>query len=488
MSRLLEKEKTKKKTPRKAQNEKPNGKAVLSSDFTRIKYTYKEGSGKRPTATKGPTAKPARRLYSPIEAEDLKRRAGITAPTPRNAKTRRARRSLMLKPAPLPPTAAKNPLRRKLVGVFTQLREHLSHLDYPTVLLAAALSVIGILAVHSATLTKGTARFDVMQIGMSVVGFALMLGLSFVDYDSLTKNYRWILILNGAMLLFTAIFGTGADGGGDTNHNWIRVGPVGIQPAEIGKILYIISFAAHLDNVKHRINNIKTLFGLMLHAGLIIGLIFLEKDTGQATVYIAVTAAMLFAAGLSLWYFVGAGAAGLALAPIVWQHLETYQRERILVGFNPELDPLYRGYQAIQSKTAIAAGGLTGLGYRNGLITQTNLLPAKQTDMIFAVIGEEAGFIGAMGTVLLLFGLSARLFRNAMYADKTAGTLICVGVAAMLLYQTIENVGMCLGLLPVIGITLPFISYGGSSVLGMYLAAGVALSVCSKKNRLYFGS
>ena len=225
----------------------------------------------------------------------------------------------------------------------------------------------------------------------------------------------------------------------------------------------------------------------MLHAGLVIGLVLMEKDTGQATVYFVITAVMLFAARLSLWYFAAAGVAGLSLAPILWKHLDLYQQERILVGFNPELDPLYRGYQAIQSNTAIAAGGLTGLGYRKGLVTQTTLLPAKQTDMIFAVIGEEAGFVGAMGTILLLFGLAARLFRNALCADKTAGALICAGVGGMILYQSIENIGMCLGLLPVIGITLPFVSYGGSSVLGMYLAMGVALSVYAKNNRLYFG-
>ena len=477
------KEKKAKSARKKAQNKSA---AVLTSDFSRIKYTYKEGSGKRPTAPLRPAAKPPRRLYSPIEADELKRRAGLTAPTPRNAKTRRARRAI-LAPAPLPPTVSKNPYRRKIVGFLTELREHLSHLDYITVGLTAALSIIGILAVHSATLTKGTARFDIMQIGMTTVGFGLMLLLSFVDYDSLTKNFRWVLILNCAMLLFTAIFGTGADGGGDTNHNWVRFGPIGIQPAEIGKILYIITFASHIDNVKHRINHIKTLFGLMLHAGLVIGLVLMEKDTGQATVYFVITAVMLFAARLSLWYFAAAGVAGLSLAPILWQHLDLYQQERILVGFNPELDPLYRGYQAIQSKTAIAAGGLTGLGYRKGLVTQTTLLPAKQTDMIFAVIGEEAGFVGAMGTILLLFGLAARLFRNALCADKTAGALICAGVGGMILYQSIENIGMCLGLLPVIGITLPFVSYGGSSVLGMYLAMGVALSVYAKNNRLYFG-
>ncbi len=426
----------------------------------------------------------SRRLYLPVEADRLKRQAGFL--TADGRKLRRAKRSLDLKPAPPPIEAPKTPLRRRLRGLFNEAKELLSRLDYVTILAVAALSIIGILAVHSATLTKSTDRFDIMQIGMTVVGFCLLVGLSYLDYDGLIKNYRLILIVNCAMLLFTAIFGTGADGGGDTNHNWIRIGSIGIQPAELGKILYIITFASHIEAVKHRLNHIKTVFGLLLHAGLILGLVLLEKDVGQVTVYAMITVCMLFGARLSLWYFAALFGMALAGAPIVWNLLQDYQRERILVGFQPELDPLYRGYQVIKSKTAIAAGGVFGQGYRQGLITQTELLPAKQTDMIFAVIGEEAGFIGAIAVILLFCILIARLLRNAYFADKFSGRMICVGVAGMLLYQVIENIGMCLGLLPVIGITLPFVSYGGSSVLGTYLAVGVAVSVYAKQDRLYF--
>ena len=441
----------------------------LSSEIYKIKYTLKEGSGVRPSQMKPKKYKSARRIYTPIEADRLKKESGILSPSPKITEGRK-------RSAPPSDPTAKKPLFSGAVGVFiSEFKEHLRHIDYVTVILVAALSVIGILAVHSATLTKGTNRFDTMQIGMTVVGFIIMFALSYIDYDVLTKNYRIILILNVLMLTFTAIFGTGADGAGDTNHNWIRIGSIGIQPAEIGKILYIITFAAHLDAVKHRLNHIKTLLGLMLHSGLIIGLVLLERDLGQATVYIAITVVMLFAARLSMWYFAGAGLVGLAAAPIIFANLKGYQKKRLLVGFNPELDPLDKGYQAIQSKTAIASGGVTGLGYRQGFLTQDPLLlPAKHTDMIFAVI------------IALLFGLVVRIFMNALASDRTSGALICAGVAGMLMYQTIENIGMCLGMLPVVGITLPFLSYGGSSVIGIYLAVGMVISVYAKNHRYYF--
>lgn len=453
----------------------------LSPEIYKIKYTVKEGSGIRPAHLKNAKArKPRRTLYSPVEADRLKREGGIVSAA--QEKPRRKKRT------PHDPTLPEKKIGGRAGVFFTELCEHLLHIDPVTVITAALLSCIGIFAVHSATLARGSARFDMMQIGMTVVGFVIMLALSFVDYDVLTKHYRLILVVNVVMLALTALFGTGADGVGETNRNWIRIGSVGIQPAEIGKILYILTFASHLDAVKHRINHIKTLLGLFLHAGLIIGLVLLERDLGQATVYLAITVVMLFAARLSLWYFAGAGVAVLASAPLAYSMLEPYQKKRILVGFNPEIDPLDGGYQAIQSKTAIASGGITGLGYRKGVLTQSmpNLLPAKQTDMIFAVIGEETGLLGALTVIALLALLIVRQFFNALSADKMSGALISAGVAGMLLYQTVENIGMCLGMLPVIGITLPFLSYGGSSVLGFYLAVGVALSVYAKNDRFYF--
>lgn len=457
-----------------------------SSSVTTKKFTVKTGNGKRPDDLKKTVTKQTRRLYSPIEADRLKKQVGMVTGEARNA--RKPRRSMVLKPAPVDPTIPKAFFNGKIKSVYGEVKELISHIDYSLLIIVATLSCIGILAVHSATITKGSARFDFMQIAMTVIGFCIMLGLTYIDYDALTKHYKIILILNCLMLAFTAVFGTGADTGGDTNHNWVRIGSFGIQPSEIGKVLFIITFAAHLDAVKHRINHIKTIFGLLLHAGLIIGLVLLQKDLGQATVFIAITLVMLFAAKLSVWYFAGVGIAGLAAAPIIFSNLKDYQKERILVGFNPEIDPTDKGYQAIQSKTAIGSGGITGAGYRKGYLTQSipSLLPAKQTDMIFAVIAEEFGFVGAAVVILLLAALVIRIFMHSITADKMSGALICAGVAGMLTYQIIENLGMCLGMLPVIGITLPFLSYGGSSILGNYLAIGMVLSVYAKNDRFYF--
>ncbi len=483
---MSEQTKERNKTASKKVNSQSHAKAKLSPGTASGRFTVKEGDGKRPADLKKITAKQTRRLYSPVEADRIKRESGMLYAEPKTL--RKARRSMVLKPAPNDPTLPKGRLKGKSKKLFIEIKELVSHIDYFILVTVVLLSCIGILAVHSATLTKGSSRFDFMQIAMTVVGFCLMLALTYIDYDVLTKNYKIILILNIVLLSVTAIFGTGADGMGDTNHNWLRIGPVGIQPAEIGKVLYIITFAAHLDAVKHRVNHIKTILGLLLHSGLIIGLVLLEKDLGQATVYIAITVVMLFAAKLSAFYFLGVGIAGLAAAPIIFSSLRDYQKQRILVGFKPEIDPSDKGYQAIQSKTAIGSGGIFGSGYRQGYLTQSvpSLLPAKQTDMIFAVIAEEFGFIGAVSVLALFTVLVTKICLNSINADKMPGSLICAGVAGMLIYQIIENVGMCLGMLPVVGITLPFLSYGGSSVLSSYLAIGLVLSVYAKNDKFYF--
>ena len=452
-----------------------------------IPKTFSYTGGTRENSVKVKiTAMSKRRIYSPLEAERLRAEKFGNEQNPQY-QTRKAKRSVSMKSVPVPPTAPKNKLARDIAGIISEVRDYISHLDFVTLACVFLLSVIGIFAVHSATLTKNSSRFDFMQISMTVVGFGMVLILSFIDYEGITKKTKYILIFNAAILAITCLFGKGANPEDTTNKNWIRIGSFGIQCAEIGKPLFIITLASHLASVKNKINNIKTVIGLALHAGLIIGLVLATKDLGQATVYIVIFLSMCFASGLSFWYFAAGICTFLGLSPFIWNRLSNYQQKRILVGFNPELDPQHMGYQVIQSKTAIAAGGITGLGYKNGLISQSNRLPAKWTDMIFAVISEEFGFIGSAVVLILFFILVSRMFINSYrISDRTSGSLILAGVGAMLLYQTIENVGMCLGVLPVIGITLPFLSYGGSSVIGMYMAIGMAISVYSKNDRLYF--
>ena len=222
----------------------------------------------------------------------------------------------------------------------------------------------------------------------------------------------------------------------------------------------------------------------MLHAGIIIGLVMLQGDLGSALVFMFITIVMCFTQGLSIWYLLGGTAATILAAPYLWQFLKPYQQQRILVGFNPELDPLGYGYQQVLSKNAIINSSFLGTGYMNSTISPT--IPYNHTDMIFSVIIEELGLIGVLFFMSLLILLIIRITKTSFNSRKDIGSTICSGIVAMIIAQAAENIGMTLGILPIIGITLPFVSYGGSSVLSLFLALGIVLSISRYKSKYFF--
>ena len=402
-------------------------------------------------------------------------------------KVRKAKRTLTLKPAPLAPTAPKSAFERKKAWVLGELKKHLARLDYWVIGAIVVLSVIGIFAVISATASTHSIRNNVVQVLATGMGLALMMLLSFLDYRTLLKYYKWILVANIILLALTYFFGQGLQNS-DTNRNWLNLGPIKIQPSEFAKPLFIMSFAAHLGIVKDHINSLKTAAGIFIHGAGILGLVMLQKDMGTAAVFLFIFVSMCFAAKLSLWYFLAGGLAGIAVMPMIWERLGEYQRKRIMVCFDPSIDPEGLGirYQQAQSAAAIGLGGVTGTGYGKGVITQSNRLPAKHTDMIFSTICEEAGLIGALIILVIFAVLILKLLHTGAHAENPSGTYICAGIAGMLIFQVVGNIGMCLGVLPVIGITLPFVSYGGSSVLSLYLTMGLALSVYARKDPYFF--
>jgi rod shape determining protein RodA len=243
-----------------------------------------------------------------------------------------------------------------------------------------------------------------------------------------------------------------------------------IQPSEFVKIAFIISFSKHLSMVRESINKIKTLIPLAIHAGAVVLLILLSGDLGVTLVYVGIIAIMLAFAGLSKWYFIGAIAIVAIAFPFLWDFLSEYQQMRILIGFKPELDPSGYGLQPLLSLDAISAGGFFGRGIFSGGFYE--ILPASHTDFIFATYCEMFGFVGAVIFLIALVLLVIRMINIAKSCRNDIGSFICVGVAAMFIVQSVLNIGMCLAMLPVIGITLPFMSYGGSSMLALYLAMG----------------
>jgi rod shape determining protein RodA len=321
----------------------------------------------------------------------------------------------------------------------------------------------------------------VVQIVSVVLGIVMMIAITMMDYEEFTEKFGKVFYIGSLVLLAgTLIFGVAAG----SNKSYLRFGPVGIQPSEFVKVAYIMTFSKHLAYVKDRINNIKNLAGLALHAGLIIGLILISGDLGVALVYIAFTLIMLFCAGLSGWLFVGVGAAALIGFPYVWPLLQPYQQKRILVGFNPELDPLGKGMQPLLGRQAIANGGMWGQGISGGSYYER--LFASHTDFIFASFCEKFGFVGGALLIITLTAMVVRILMIAKQSRCLMGSYICIGAAAIVIVQTLENLGMCMAILPVVGITLPFMSYGGSSMLSMYMIIGLVQSVRAHREKYFF--
>ncbi|MBQ9953410.1 MAG: rod shape-determining protein RodA [Clostridia bacterium] len=340
----------------------------------------------------------------------------------------------------------------------------------------------GLLLISSATASFGTSKLIIVQTGGIILGLIAALVLLTIEHENLA---RFSVPIYGLCILFlvaTLIFGKEVMG----NKNWIALGPINIQPSEFVKIGFILTFAKHLSSVREYINNMRALIPLGLHFAIIAGLVAMEGDLGTTLVFLFIFLVMLMAAGLHWGFFLGGGALVAAAAPFIFEHLDGYQQMRILAVYDPSLDPLGYGYHTIQSKIALGSGGLFGSGLYNGIQTQYGILPEKQTDFIFSVCGEELGFVGCLLIIALELAILFRLLYVARYAADHMGCFICIGLAAMLFIQAAENIGMCLGLLPVIGLTLPFFSYGGSSVLALCMSSGLAMSVNAARPKEFF--
>jgi rod shape determining protein RodA len=358
--------------------------------------------------------------------------------------------------------------------------------DWLLMLLAVVASSVGLVFIFSATKSySNTTRLILVQSAGICIGFVGMVIISHLDFEHLCELSRLIYAGGILLLLLVLLFGIGKATG---NVSWLRFGSIGLQPSEIVKLCFCVTFATHLQTVRQKINHPKTLLLLAAHVGIIVLLVQMQGDTGSALVFLFMAAVMIFCAGLSIWYFVGSGILSVLSLPLIWDMLlKDYQKKRILVVLYPELDPVKFGYQAIQCATAIGSGQIWGQGLFQGMLTQYELIPAKHTDCIFAVIGEEGGFVSCLLVICLLLAVILRCFYIAYIARSTSGSLLCIGVGAMLLFQAVENIGMCLGVLPVIGITLPFFSYGGSSIVSVFWALGLVESVYRSRRDINFG-
>ena len=332
--------------------------------------------------------------------------------------------------------------------------------------------------VSSATFSGETyfSRDAKVMVLATCLGLAVAMIISFIDYDIILKLWPLVGLAMVVAMLGLFKFGVSPEGRSDA-FSWYKIGSLYFQPSEIVKIGFIITFSYHISKVKNNISSLKHVFFLCAHAAIPILLVVATGDMGSALIFIMMFIGMMFAAGVHWLYFPAGALAVAAASPIIWLKIfDDIQRNRILALFNPEAYPT-EIYQQNQARKAIINGGFSGMGLFKGELSHSTLLPERQNDMIFSVVCEEAGFIGAFILMLLFTLLAMRTVQVGRRSGNFAAEMMCYGVAFMVLSQVIINIGMCTRLLPVIGITLPFISAGGTSVVCLYLAIGLVLSI-----------
>ena len=285
------------------------------------------------------------------------------------------------------------------------------------------------------------------------------------------------------LLLLLIPFGTGDNLG---NRSWLDIPliPVDIQPAEICKITYILITASVMNSHQNRISSPVSVFHMAFHLLFLFGLnVVLSRDLGVSLIYLGVFIGMAFAGGVSMLWFMAAGGALVVAAPVLWNNvLDGYQKDRIEMLFNPEIDPegLKVRWHTNQSLLSLNGGGFSGQGLFNGNRTQTDSLNAQHTDFIFSAIGEEMGFVGCLLVIVLLLSIIIRCIYVGIRSQAYMRRMICFGAAAALIFQMCVNIGMCIGVAPVIGLTLPLISYGGSSTVSLYAMLGLVSGVYAR--------
>ena len=366
--------------------------------------------------------------------------------------------------------------------IISQIKSFIKETDKILLFLSVMISTFGVLLVASAT-GSGNGEFSrdarVMIIAV-VAGVILSLIISAVDYNFIIK--LWPVIAGVCLVLMLMLFIPGVGVGPPSRPDvktWIVLGNSGLyfQPSELVKIGFIITFAVHLDSLRDNLNELKSLLFLCIHGAVPVLLVLVSGDMGSALIFIMIFIVMLFAAGLKMKYFaIGAGLVAAA-TPIAWNFVfSSIQKDRILALIHPEEYPDIL-YQQEQGLRAIRNGGIFGKGLFRGEITAAGIVPESENDMIYSVIGEEFGLVGCLLTLVVFTLLVIRIVRIGRGCHDATVSLICAGSAAMIGSQVIVNIGMCLELLPVIGITLPFLSAGGSSNLCIYIAVGLLLSL-----------
>ena len=360
--------------------------------------------------------------------------------------------------------------------------------DYTLWITAGLLILFGFLLIYSATAAiQGRAHQDPLhfvkrQMLACLLALVFMGILMYLDYAHLKRLalplYLLMIILLG-LVLFLGFEAQGAQ-------RWLTLGFLSFQPSELAKLITVIALARYLEERRKEIKSLLDLWPILILVGIPFFLIFKQPDLGTSLVLIALGLGMLLWAEtrprLLLTLFIGVGIA----APFIWNMLKDYQKLRILSFLNPGLDPLGAGYHSLQAKIAVGSGGFLGKGFLSGTQTQLQFIPQQQTDFIFSVVAEEFGLIGSVISLALFCMLIYRALKIALEAREFYGSLLAAGIAVMYAFHLFVNVGMTLGLLPVVGIPLPFLSFGGTSLVINLMAIGILQSIAMRSHKILF--
>lgn len=361
----------------------------------------------------------------------------------------------------------------------------LKNTEWAILIVSVILAIIGLIALFSATQSTEHGEFR-KQVQWIIISIPFLVLASIIDYNIIVRfsTLAYLVVIG---LLVGVLFTEPISGA----RSWFKITEsLSLQPSEIGKVITILFLAFLINKMQIRgrkeINKIWKLFIVLIFAALPVALILKEPDNGTALAYLIAILAMLFVSGIDKKYIILAVTALIIATPIIYANLPTHALKRIEVFLNPGSDPRGAGYNIIQSKLAIGAGEIFGMGLFKGNQTQLGFLHPKTTDFIFSVIGEEMGFI-ATGTITILYIV---LVTKSVYVAKTAkdniGSYIAIGIAGIFFFHMTENIGMTIGLLPITGVPLPFVSYGGSSLVTNFICIGLLLNISSRRQKAIF--
>ncbi len=354
----------------------------------------------------------------------------------------------------------------------------IKNLDYALLAVVILISAVGVAVIYSASYgVSSTVNYPLRQAGWVGIGIVFMVFSMLVDYRHFVRLAYFFYFISLGFLLLVAVYGRTVGGA----QRWLSFGGFAFQPSEFVKIVLILTLAKFFSNREGQIKKVKSLAGAAVLVLVPMALVIQQPDLGTALILMPIFFAIVYAAGVPAKYLSAILGAGVAVLPFFWFILKDYQKSRLMVFWNPDVDPLGAGYSVNQSRIAIGSGGFWGRGWLSGTQTQLSFLPENRTDFIFSTVGEELGFAGSFFIIGLYVFVVMRGIRIARDAGDLGGALLAAGISVMFVLHMFVNIGMASGILPVVGMPLPLLSYGGSATISALISLGLLINVRSRR-------